>query len=265
MALALHACATSAAGGGASTSTAANSKPREPSRFELRWQQACETGGQLGAISSRGLLHVCDEAASNAPAFCSEEAGDGASSAIRAALAGVLPELQACLRGADQHAWVKVATTRACTGAGSPGLSSQAVSCVTARVQQTLSGMDTGPIEDVIVTHVTGSPAPVPVGARGSLSKSYIRSVIHGRIAEVRACYEDALEVWPNLAGRTTVRFVIGPDGRISVVATEASELRNPSLECCINTAVHGWRFAKPEGGGIVVVYYPFILEQRTK
>ena len=38
--------------------------------------------------------------------------------------------------------------------------------------------------------------------------------------------------------------------------------MQNPALECCINNAVHGWRFPPPEGGGIVVVTYPFVLEQ---
>lgn len=34
------------------------------------------------------------------------------------------------------------------------------------------------------------------------------------------------------------------------------------ALECCINTAVHGFRFARPSGGGVVQVTYPFVLEQ---
>jgi hypothetical protein len=36
----------------------------------------------------------------------------------------------------------------------------------------------------------------------------------------------------------------------------------NPALECCINTALKGWQFAAPGNHGIVVVTYPFVLEQ---
>jgi outer membrane biosynthesis protein TonB len=68
--------------------------------------------------------------------------------------------------------------------------------------------------------------------------------------------------VWPKLAGRTAAQFVIAPDGSVSIVHTAESSFDNPALECCINTAIRSWQFDRPAGGGVVVVTYPFILEQ---
>ena len=96
---------------------------------------------------------------------------------------------------------------------------------------------------------------------RGSLSKEVIRRVIQRHINEVRFCYEQQLNQRPDLEGRISVQFVISPTGAVQMAAVSASDMGSPPVETCIAGAVQRWSFPAPEGGGIVVVNYPFVLQ----
>jgi hypothetical protein len=128
-------------------------------------------------------------------------------------------------------------------------------------VRQALSQADAGDTQfaGVRYDHPDGPP---PSEQGGGLSKAHIRDVIQARIGEVRTCYEQAIRVWPKAFGRVDTRFVIGPDGRVVWVEATRSSVGRPALECCITSAVKGWRFDEPADGGTVVVRYPFILRQ---
>ncbi len=95
---------------------------------------------------------------------------------------------------------------------------------------------------------------------RGSLSKEVIRRVIRRHINEVRFCYEQELNSRPDLEGRVTVRFIISPTGSVQTSMVASSTLRNQRVERCIAGAVRRWTFPSPDGGGIVIVNYPFML-----
>ena len=97
---------------------------------------------------------------------------------------------------------------------------------------------------------------------RGSLSKEVIRRVIRRHINEVRFCYEQELNQRPDLEGRVTVSFIISPTGAVqsASVVGGRSNLNNARVQNCIAGAVRRWTFPAPEGGGIVVVAYPFML-----
>lgn len=97
---------------------------------------------------------------------------------------------------------------------------------------------------------------------RGSLSKEVIRRIIGRHINEVRFCYEQELNQRPDLQGRVGVKFIISPTGAVQTAATASSTMGNAKVENCIVDAVRRWTFPSPEGGGIVVVTYPFVLEQ---
>jgi TonB family protein len=97
---------------------------------------------------------------------------------------------------------------------------------------------------------------------RGSLSKEVIRRIIHRHINEVRFCYEQELNQRPDLQGRVSVKFIISPTGAVQTAALAASTISNGKVEQCVVEAVRRWTFPSPEGGGIVVVTYPFVLEQ---
>jgi TonB family protein len=96
----------------------------------------------------------------------------------------------------------------------------------------------------------------------GALAKEVIRRVIGRHISEVRFCYQAQLNAHPDLQGRVTVKFVIAPTGAVQAAASEKSDLGNAKVEQCIAQAVRRWSFPAPEGGGIVVVSYPFLLSQ---
>lgn len=95
-------------------------------------------------------------------------------------------------------------------------------------------------------------------GIIGSLDKEGIRQVIRHDIVEVRACYERALARQPDLAGRVTIQFVIGGNGTVSDSRLVSSTLGVTPTEICIAERACGWRFAPTNGGGPVIVTYPF-------
>ncbi|MCG8553872.1 MAG: TonB family protein [Proteobacteria bacterium] len=97
---------------------------------------------------------------------------------------------------------------------------------------------------------------------RGSLSKEVIRRIIRRHINEVRFCYEQELNMRPDLKGRVAVKFIISPTGAVQSAVVAKSSLGNARAENCIAKAVRRWTFPAPEGGGIVVVTYPFVLQQ---
>ncbi|MGB8332570.1 MAG: TonB family protein [Polyangiales bacterium] len=96
---------------------------------------------------------------------------------------------------------------------------------------------------------------------RGSLSKEVIRRVVHRHINEVKFCYEQQLNARPDLQGRVTTKFVISPTGSVQSAMVDTSSLRNEAVESCIVRAVRRWTFPAPDGGGVVVVNYPFLLD----
>ncbi len=113
----------------------------------------------------------------------------------------------------------------------------------------------------------SGRAASVPrirtgeADVRGSLSREVIRRVIRRHINEVRFCYEQELTARPDLAGRVTVSFIIAATGAVQTASVASTTLSNARVEQCIVTAVRRWTFPAPDGGGIVGVNYPFVLD----
>ena len=115
----------------------------------------------------------------------------------------------------------------------------------------------------VVVEHVTPAPpvATGPVPKRGSIDKELIRRVIRGHLNDVKLCYEQAMLRVPDLAGRIMVQFVITPTGDVNQADAQDSTMADQLVEDCITAAVKRWQFPKPDGGGIVIVSYPFVLK----
>ena len=95
---------------------------------------------------------------------------------------------------------------------------------------------------------------------KGSLSKEVIRRIVHRHINEVKFCYEKQLSKRPDLSGRVSVKFIISGTGAVQMAAVADSTVGDPQVENCIAQAVRRWTFPQPEGGGIVIVTYPFML-----
>ena len=96
---------------------------------------------------------------------------------------------------------------------------------------------------------------------RGSLDKEIIRRIIRRHMNEVKFCYEQELMKKPDLYGRVMIQFTIAASGPVVASVVQNSTMSNPSVEQCIAQAVRRWEFPKPQGGGIVIVSYPFVLK----
>jgi hypothetical protein len=107
------------------------------------------------------------------------------------------------------------------------------------------------------------APDVVPGTAqvRGSLDKEIIRRIIRRHLNEVKFCYEKELMHKADLYGRVMIQFTIAGTGAVIASIVQNSTMNNPSVEQCIAGAVRRWEFPKPQGGGIVIVSYPFVLK----
>jgi TonB family protein len=95
---------------------------------------------------------------------------------------------------------------------------------------------------------------------RGSLDKEIIRRIIHRHLNEVRFCYEEQLARQPHLGGRVGVQFTISGRGQVIASVLQSSTLANRAVETCTVNAVRRWEFPQPQGGGLVMVSYPFLF-----
>ena len=107
------------------------------------------------------------------------------------------------------------------------------------------------------------SPDVVPGTAtvKGSLDKEIIRRIIRRHLNEVKFCYERELMKKADLYGRIMIQFTISGTGQVVASVVQNSTMNNPEVEQCIAGAVRRWEFPKPQGGGIVIVSYPFVLK----
>jgi hypothetical protein len=107
------------------------------------------------------------------------------------------------------------------------------------------------------------APDVVPGTAqvRGSLDKEIIRRIIRRHLNEVRFCYEKELMHKQDLYGRVMIQFTISGTGQVVASVHRRATMNNPNVEQCIAQAVRRWEFPKPQGGGIVIVSYPFVLK----
>lgn len=96
--------------------------------------------------------------------------------------------------------------------------------------------------------------APILIG---TLSPEVIRRVMHAHRAEIRFCYESALQAEPSLSGRLGMRFVIAPSGSVASVEVTSS-LGNQALEDCLRRRVRAIQFPPVGGGGEVIVNWPW-------
>ncbi len=91
----------------------------------------------------------------------------------------------------------------------------------------------------------------------GRLPPEVIQRIVRMNFGRMRLCYESALRTNPKLAGRASVRFVIGPAGAVVSAAPGPTDFAPPVLQACLATAFRGMSFPQPDGGGSVTVVYP--------
>ncbi len=100
-----------------------------------------------------------------------------------------------------------------------------------------------------------------PPEVSGLLSPEAVRRVVLRNLGQVTHCYEQGLASNPNAAGRVVARFVIGASGAVMSAVVAENSLGQPGVGECVAGAVRRWQFPAPEGGGVVTVSYPFIMQ----
>ncbi|MCW5805869.1 MAG: AgmX/PglI C-terminal domain-containing protein [Deltaproteobacteria bacterium] len=103
------------------------------------------------------------------------------------------------------------------------------------------------------------APGPTTsVGAaadvKGDLDTAIIRRYIKRNLAKISYCYEKELAAQPTLAGSVKIEFTIGPDGKVK----KSTGSGMSSVQTCVAAVISGIEFPRPQGGGSVVVSYPF-------
>jgi tetratricopeptide (TPR) repeat protein len=98
-----------------------------------------------------------------------------------------------------------------------------------------------------------------PTTVSGRLPPEVIQRAVRQRYGAFRACYEQGLARNPQLAGRVSMRFVIGRDGRVSHVTNHGSDLPDQAVVACVLGQAYALSFPEPEGG-IVTVVYPLLF-----
>jgi len=93
----------------------------------------------------------------------------------------------------------------------------------------------------------------------GSLDRDLIRRIVRAHIVEVRACYQAELASDPTLAGRVSVRFVIGPEGTVVKAEVASTTLPSDAVGTCVADRVKSWRF--PKAAREVTITHPFVFE----
>jgi hypothetical protein len=55
-----------------------------------------------------------------------------------------------------------------------------------------------------------------------------------------------------------SVLFKIASSGQVVASEIQSSTMNDRELEECVGRTACGWHFPEPEGGGVVIVSYPF-------
>jgi hypothetical protein len=92
------------------------------------------------------------------------------------------------------------------------------------------------------------------------LTKDGIRAAMSGALPQIRSCYEDWLQLQPELAGQMKVQFTIESDdagaGRVSKTSLGDSGIGHLAMEGCVLNVVSDLSFEEPEG--VLNITYPF-------
>jgi len=105
-----------------------------------------------------------------------------------------------------------------------------------------------------------GEEAPAGKAAGAGLDPEVIRQVVRRHMAQLKRCYEQALQRDPTLSGKLNVEFVISPTGSVSSARIGSATAASGGLETCVTSQVRSWAFPRPRNGQEVEVAYPFVF-----
>lgn len=92
----------------------------------------------------------------------------------------------------------------------------------------------------------------------GGLTREQVEAVVRRNSGQLTFCYEKALQANPQLRGRLTLEWIVGPAGSVTSVKMSSSSMGAKSVESCVLASIKKWKFPRPVGGVNVDVSYPF-------
>jgi hypothetical protein len=92
----------------------------------------------------------------------------------------------------------------------------------------------------------------------GALDKGIIDAEVNRHLSALDACYRRELPPNPGLRGSVSIKFTIWTDGTVSKSEVRSTTFAEPAVGECVLGAFRRMRFPSPDGGGIVIVVYPF-------
>ncbi|GAB1262172.1 AgmX/PglI C-terminal domain-containing protein [Aurantivibrio plasticivorans] len=91
----------------------------------------------------------------------------------------------------------------------------------------------------------------------GPRTDEEIRMVFDRNNAALYQLYSRELREYPTLQGTLVLKITVDPDGSVSAVKIESSELDSPQLEARVVSRVKGFNFGAKEGASAVTIIYP--------
>src|SRR5690606_21151133 len=80
------------------------------------------------------------------------------------------------------------------------------------------------------------------------LDPSEVIKRIRGKyLAGIKQCHQRVLKVDPKAEGRVTIRFTVGPTGRVTKADVKGFD---PTVDACIKGQAAKWRFSAPKDDG---------------
>lgn len=111
----------------------------------------------------------------------------------------------------------------------------------------------------------SGAGSRTTLEVDGSLSDSYVRSVIEDDLTVPRNCFERATQNNPELTGgaRMRLRFLIDGEGQVVAAQVDGDAASDTTLNRCIADWARNLNFDAPEGEQVVAVSYPIVFAPR--
>jgi hypothetical protein len=126
------------------------------------------------------------------------------------------------------------------------------------------TGRGTGGLGDVDLGGRGKGKYKVSVGrtiTKGCLTGAVVRRVL-GRVqSQAKYCYEKELPRNPNLSGKITTAWVIGPTGGVLSTRVAETTMANANVEQCLLRVIKRLKFPPCAGGGTADVTYPWIFK----
>jgi len=99
----------------------------------------------------------------------------------------------------------------------------------------------------------------------GGLNREVVRAVIAKYRSQIRNCYERALLVNSDLAGRIVYQWRISPTGPVISVQLTRTDIHFEKLESCVRDVIRSMQFPAAENGQPTTVIYPFAFQSHKK